>query len=95
MTDKNVTIKNFKYIDAEIEIMQGDKVIWTSQDDAAHTVTADDGSFDSGDIVRGDPPFEFVFKNVGEFKYHCDHHGIMKGKVTVAAASNKMREKPY
>ena len=86
MTGKNVTIKNFKYIDAEIEIRQGDKVVWTNQDGVEHTVTAYDGSFDSGDIARGDPPFEFVFKTVGEFKYHCTHHDSMKGKVTVAAA---------
>jgi plastocyanin len=88
MADKNVTIKNFKYIDAEIEIKQGDKVIWTSEDGIAHTVTADDGKFDSGDIVKGDRPFEVVFHNVGEFKYHCGHHGGMKGKVTVVAASS-------
>jgi plastocyanin len=87
MADKHVTIKNFKYIEAAIEIQQGDKVIWTSQDGIAHTVTSDDGLFDSGDLVAGDPPFEFVFKDVGEFRYFCDHHGNMKGKVTVVAAA--------
>lgn len=94
MTDKNVTIKNFKFIDAEIEIKQGDKVIWTSEDEnVAHTVTALDGTFDSGDISKGDPPFEFDFKTVGEFKYRCTHHASMKGKVTVAAAApNKLKK---
>jgi plastocyanin len=87
MTDKNVTIKNFRFIDAEIEIKQGDRVIWTSEDEIEHTVTANDDTFDSGDIVKGDPPFEVVFNKVGEFKYHCNHHAGMKGKVTVAAAA--------
>jgi plastocyanin len=88
MATHNVTIKNFKYSPQEIEIQQGDKVVWTAQDDVAHTVTADSGDFDSGDIADGDPPFEQTFKNAGEVKYHCEHHGAMKGKVIVKAAKS-------
>jgi len=83
MSTHPVSIRNFAYSPKELEIQQGDKVVWTSQDDIAHTVTADSGEFDSGDIVAGDPPFEYTFESAGEFKYHCEHHGGMTGKVTV------------
>jgi plastocyanin len=86
MASHDVTIKNFAYSPKEIEIKQGDTVVWTSQDGISHTVTADQGEFDSGDIVKGDPPFQHTFASAGEVKYHCDHHGGMKGKVTVTAA---------
>jgi plastocyanin len=83
MASHNVTIKNFAYSPKEIETKQGDTVVWTSEDNIAHTVTADGGEFDSGDIIKGDPPFEHTFESVSEVRYHCDHHGGMKGKVTV------------
>jgi plastocyanin len=88
MASHNVTIKNFTYSPKEIEIKQGDKVIWTSEDNIEHTVTADAGEFDSGDILKGDPPFEHTFKSAGEVKYHCDHHGAMKGKVTATTSKS-------
>ncbi|KRP86945.1 hypothetical protein AOQ72_02935 [Bradyrhizobium yuanmingense] len=83
MASYNVTIKNFAFSPSQIEIKQGDKVIWTSEDTIAHTVTADGGEFDSGDMVKGDAPFEHTFGTTGEIPYHCDHHGGMRGKVTV------------
>jgi plastocyanin len=90
MATTNVTIKNFAYTPKEIEITQGDKVVWTSEDAVEHTVTADNGDFDSGDIAKDDPPFEQTFDTVtaagAPIRYHCDHHGSMKGSITVIAA---------
>lgn len=83
MARHDVKVKNFAFSPKEVTIKAGDMVAWTSEDGVAHTVTADDGSFDSGDIVKGDPPFEQRFDAVGEVRYHCDHHGGMKGKVIV------------
>jgi plastocyanin len=85
MASRNVTIKNFAYSPKEIEIQRGGTVVWTNEDNIAHTVTADAGEFDSGDIVSGDPPFEYTFESAGEVAYHCEHHVGMKGKVTVTA----------
>ena len=90
MAITNVTIKNFAYSPKDIEIQQGDKVVWTSEDAIEHTVTADNGYFDSGDFTRDDPPFEHAFDTVTApdqpIKYHCEHHGGMKGTVKVVAA---------
>jgi plastocyanin len=87
MATTNVTIKNFKFLPNHVEIQQGDKIIWTSEDAVAHTVTADDGDFDSGDFTKDDPPFEQTFDTVTvdgiPIGYHCDHHGAMKGTIAV------------
>jgi plastocyanin len=79
-----VTIKNFKFNPATIQIAAGDVVSWTNEDNATHTVTAEDGGFDSGNLDNGDEPFEHAFDKAGEFPYVCARHGTMKGSVTVA-----------
>ena len=48
-------------------------VLWTNDDTIEHTVTADDGSFDSGSLYHGQN-FENTFDTPGEFSYHCSIH---------------------
>ncbi len=49
-----IDIADFKYMPAVVTVSAGTKVTWTNSDDAAHTATADDDSFDTGDLDRGD-----------------------------------------
>lgn len=78
----DVVIKGHAYVPASVSISQGDTVRWTNQDAVTHTVTSDDGLFDSGDLDQGDT-FTQVFQNAGTFKYHCTIHASMKGTVLV------------
>jgi plastocyanin len=57
-------------------------VIWTNYDDATHTVTANDGSFDSKDLKAGQT-FSYSFTVPGTFNYHCIYHSWMTGQVIV------------
>jgi plastocyanin len=62
----------------------GDTVKWTFDDDTnQHTVTAVDGSFDSGTHSKGDT-FTHKFDKAGSFDYHCTLHANMTGKITVS-----------
>lgn len=62
----------------------GDTVKWSFDDDSSpHTVTADDGSFDSQQKSKGDT-FTFKFDKAGTFAYHCTLHANMKGTLSVA-----------
>jgi plastocyanin len=47
-----------------------------------HTVTADDGSFDSGPIAQGET-FSQVFNAAGSVGYHCEIHPQMTGTIIV------------
>jgi plastocyanin len=77
-----VTIASFAFTPASITVKVGDKVTWTNNDSTAHTVTADDTSFTSGDLAQG-ASFSFTFTKAGTFPYHCSIHPSMKAAVVV------------
>ena len=47
-----------------------------------HNITADDGSFTSGNLAPG-ATFGETFTVAGTYPYHCSIHPTMKGTVTV------------
>ncbi len=61
-----------------IRIAVGDEVYWTNVGRNPHTVTADDGSFDSGNMAPGDT-FEWTFDAPGVYRYFCAYHGAPGG----------------
>lgn len=75
-SDHSVTIKieNFKYAQPVLTIAVGTTVEWENEDTAPHTVTADDGTFDSGNMNKGDQ-FKFTFTKPGTYPYYCTYHG--------------------
>jgi predicted lipoprotein with Yx(FWY)xxD motif/plastocyanin len=77
----SVDIKNFSFGRA-LTVPVGTTVVWTNQDDMAHTVTATGGAFDSGNIDKGQT-FSFTFTKAGAYDYTCTIHPSMKGTVTV------------
>jgi glucose/arabinose dehydrogenase len=85
-----VEIKSFSFLPSSIIVPAGATVTWINRDPVVHTVTADDGSFNSPDIAGNGGKFERTFSEPGTYKYHCTPHPSMKGEVVVmqAAASN-------
>ncbi|MEA2469283.1 MAG: hypothetical protein QOE38_281 [Thermoleophilaceae bacterium] len=81
-----VTIKNFAFAPASTSIHVGDTITWTNQDVTAHTATASDGSFDTGNINQGKSG-SHTFTKAGTFAYICSIHPSMHGTVVVAAAT--------
>ena len=80
-----VTIQDYAYGPATIEVAAGTKVTWTNNDSIEHTVTTEDGapaSFDSGEFGQGES-FSFTFDEPGEYNYFCTPHPYMKGIVVV------------
>lgn len=65
-----------------LEVLPGETIEWSNISTRAHTVTADDESFDSGDIEAGDR-FERTFDAVGAYDYHCRIHAGMVGELDV------------
>jgi len=65
-----------------LEIAPGTTVRWTNNDQLVHTITADDGSWDSGPIEPG-KTWAHVFAQPGEYAFHCTPHPFMKAVVVV------------
>ena len=63
---------------------QNSTIKWVNDDAAPHTVTADDASFDSGNVAQG-ASFSFTFTTPGTYHYHCIYHPWMTGIVIVKA----------
>jgi plastocyanin len=77
-----VQIKDFAFHPDKLTVKVGTEVTWTNDDTFAHTVTADDKSFDSKNI---DPKgtFKQKFEKAGTYKYICNIHNSMMATVTV------------
>ena len=77
-----VTIANFAFGPASLSVAAGTTVTWTNDDSAAHTATADDGTFDSSSIAPG-ATFSQPFDTAGTFAYHCSIHPNMTATIEV------------
>ena len=77
-----VDIRSFKFKPPAIAVKKGGRVKWVNSDEAAHTATADDRSFDTQTIEAGKARM-VTFTTTGTFPYHCDFHPFMKGTIVV------------
>ena len=77
-----VEIKDFSFSPETLEVPAGTEVTWVNHDDAMHTVTSDDGIFDSDKFAKGET-FSHAFEKEGTYGYHCTLHPYMKGKIIV------------
>jgi plastocyanin len=65
-----------------LTVKVGDTISWTNTGALVHTVTADDGSFDSGLLNTGES-WSHTFSTPGTYAYHCTPHPWMKATVVV------------
>ena len=73
----------WKYDPQEITVKAGTTVAWDWKGQDKHSVTADDGSFDSGVKQGMGQRWEHRFDAPGDYPYSCTPHSFMTGKVTV------------
>jgi plastocyanin len=78
-----VSIKDFAFAPATLRVTKGATVTVANDDSAAHTFTADDKSFDSGQLAPGKSATQ-TFDAAGSFSYHCEIHKSMKGTIVVS-----------
>jgi plastocyanin len=78
---KTVDINHFKFHPPALEVAKGTKVVFSNSAAVAHTAT-DNGVFDSGHIKPGES-FAVRFEQKGTFRYHCEIHSFMHGKIVV------------
>jgi plastocyanin len=79
-----VHISGMEFRPSTVTVGAGEAIEFINDDDDAHTVTAEDKSFDSGYLAKGDS-WTHVFATAGRFPYVCVYHDQMKGLVVVTA----------
>lgn len=87
-TREVVIIKQMHFEPATLSVKAGDTVEWKNQDIFTHTVTANDGSFDSGPIVPGSS-WQTTVSRTGSVAYHCGPHPNMMAEVVVGQAGEQ------
>ncbi len=75
-------VRDFMFRPAQLVVAPGTTIIWTNGGQVIHTVTAEDGSFDSGAIDSGQRR-ALLFTKPGTFPFHCTPHPFMRGEVIV------------
>ncbi|HVL82525.1 MAG TPA: plastocyanin/azurin family copper-binding protein [Actinomycetota bacterium] len=76
-------VNTWGYAPKQLQAQTGDTVVWTNTGSVDHTVTADDASFDSGNLAGG-ATFRRTFTAPGVFAYKCAPHPWMTAVVVVA-----------
>lgn len=79
-----VVLSDIAFEPSEITVDPGTTITFVHEDGGIpHTVTADDGSFDSGQISDGDS-FTVTVDEAGEIPFFCEiHPGQMQGTIRV------------
>lgn len=77
-----VTIDNFTFTPAELDIAVGTTVTWINHDDIPHSVVASGKEFRSK-ALDTDDSYSFTFATAGTFRYFCGLHPHMVADIVV------------
>jgi plastocyanin len=80
----HMTMQNFLYQHANMQVRVGTTLTWTNQDSAPHSVTFKNGMKDSGLLSQGQS-FSYTFSTPGTYQYYCTVHPYMVATVTVVS----------
>jgi plastocyanin len=77
-----VEILNNAFNPPQLNVAPGTTVTFVNRDSVPHTVTADNGLFDSGELAPG-ASYPVVLDGAGTVTYHCKLHPEMRGSIVV------------
>ncbi len=86
---REVAIFEFQYDPDPVRVSAGTTVVWSNSDLAAHTVTADDRSWGSEYMARGDV-FSATFDEPGVYVYICELHPPRQVGIAGASGGDKL-----
>ena len=76
-----IAIHNFAFAPMTLKAKVGDSITVSNQDNTDHSLTANDGSFDTGVFATGSKTIKLT--KAGTFSFHCQIHSFMTGTITV------------
>jgi plastocyanin len=77
-----IAIEDFRFSPDPIAVKAGTTVTVTNRDGTVHTLTADDGGFDTGNLDGG-ASATITLTTPGTYRYFCDVHNYMTGTIEV------------
>lgn len=77
-----VIMEGAAFVPETLTVKQGDTVIWVNKDFFPHTATAQDRSFDSGEMAPN-KTWKYTVRQKGKIPYVCTLHPTMKGTLIV------------
>ena len=80
-TTHQVSIEGFKFVPASLDVAAGDTVIFTNNDRAPHTATANDRSWTTPTLRNGQSAEVAIVAGM-DGGYFCAIHTNMKGALT-------------
>ena len=83
----DVKMKDIEFKPKSVTISPGDEVTWKNLDTAQHDARADDGSFETPLLEKGETA-QVPFNASGTFAYVCSVHPSMTGKVVVRSSGS-------
>lgn len=78
-----IIIKNFGFSPSHLTVAANATITVRNMDSSTHTLTANDGAFDTGNIAPGHSA-TIKAPKAGAYPYHCAIHQFMTGTLTVS-----------
>ena len=78
-----ITINEYLYMPATLNVATGTKVTWVNHDEVPHTIVDTDKAFRSG-ALDTDDTYSYTFTKPGTYHYFCTLHPKMVGTIVVA-----------
>lgn len=78
-----IEIHKMKFQTKSLNVKVGDTVTWINKDLVPHTATANDKSWDSGRLSKGES-FSLTITSQTNLDYFCFYHRQMKAKLVLA-----------
>ena len=90
-SSRTVDVTDDSYNPKTFSVEVGTTVVFKNTSTLPHTATADNGSFDTGMIAKGESK-SVTLKKTGKFPFYCQYHGAaggvgQSGTITVTAAA--------
>jgi plastocyanin len=84
---QSVSIRDFSFAPRSVTVSVGDSVTFRNTGKEAHTATAKDGSFDTGNLNAGRSG-TVTLRKAGSFSYFCKPHAFMTGTINVSGGGS-------
>jgi plastocyanin len=82
--DENAVVAEGIAFANDLTLAPGAEFVLDNEDSTVHTLTADDGSFDSQDVAAGARSEPMTAPDApGTYDFHCEIHSSMTGTITV------------